>query len=52
MNDQDREQWVMNDESLYNWWLSTRMGITVFVRKYRAELTAAINRALNVEPKA
>lgn len=23
-NDTEREQWIMNDEGLYNWWMSER----------------------------
>lgn len=47
MNDQDRKQWVQNDEGLYRWWLSTRQGITTFVRENRAELTRLITAYLN-----
>ncbi len=46
MNDNDRAEWVNNDEGLYSWWRSSRQGITTFVRENRDELTNAIERAL------
>lgn len=52
MNDNDREDWINNDESLYVWWKGTGQGITTFVRENRAELTKYINRALNRKPKS
>lgn len=42
----DLEQWVRNDEGLYNWWHSSRMPLRKFVRENREELTACINRVL------
>lgn len=50
LNDQDREQWVRNDEGLYRWWLGTRKTMRQFVRENRANLTQAIMRELNREP--
>jgi hypothetical protein len=38
MNDEDREQWVNNEQGLYNWWRRSRKGITVFVRENRKEI--------------
>lgn len=53
MNDREREQWVMTDEGLYNWWKSSRLSMREFIRENRAELTAAINKALEPpKPKA
>ena len=49
-NDHERQLWVENDQGLYNWWKSSRQGITTFVRENREELDAAIARALNQEP--
>lgn len=43
MNDAERQDWVNNDESLYRWWRSTRLGITTFVRRYRKEIDEHIN---------
>lgn len=52
-NDAEREQWVNNDEGLYNWQRTNRdgpggkrLGMRAFIRANRAELDAAIDRAL------
>ena len=47
MNDQERKNWVMNDEGLYNWWRSSRQGITQFIKENRTEIDRAINNVLN-----
>ena len=53
MNDEDREQWIDNDEGLYRWWRSSRqpngkrMSKRQFVKENRQELTEAINNMLN-----
>lgn len=49
MNDEERRQWVLNDEGLYNWWKSSHMGLYAFINKNREEITNCIERAL--EPK-
>lgn len=46
LSQSDVSQWVDNDEGLYNRWKSSRQSKRAFVRENRAELTAAINRAL------
>lgn len=46
MNDSEREMWVLNDESLYRWWQSTRKGISTFIRENREQLTRCINAVL------
>lgn len=38
MNDNERAQWVDNDEGLYNWRRSERLSVKAFVRKYRREI--------------
>ena len=50
MNDDDRAEWVNNDERLYRWWLSERCGITTFVREHRAELDGYIRGELERGP--
>lgn len=50
LNNRDREQWIDNDEGLYNWWRSSRQSKTAFIRENRAELDEAIQRELNREP--
>lgn len=42
MNNRDREQWVNNDEGLYNWWRSSRVPMRKFITENRAEIDAAI----------
>lgn len=50
LNDNDREEWVNNDEGLYSWWKSTRQPIRTFVRENRARLTEMINAVRNKPP--
>jgi hypothetical protein len=50
MNDDDRAQWIDNDEGLYLWWKSSRQSKRAFIRENRAELTKLINKMLNREP--
>ena len=51
LNDSDREQWIDNDEGLYNWWRSSRQSKRAFIRENRAEIDEAINRVRNAEPR-
>jgi len=46
MDDEERRQWVMNDEGMYRWYLSSRMGVYAFIKKNRKEITEAINKSL------
>lgn len=50
MNDADRAQWIDNDESLYDWWRSSRQSQRVFIRENRDEITAAIQSVLDRPP--
>lgn len=43
MNNREREDWVNNDEGLYNWWKSSRMSMTKFLKENRAEIDEVIN---------
>jgi len=52
MTNFDIEQWIDNDEGLYNWWRSSRQSKTVFIRENRKELTSCINRVINGEKQA
>jgi hypothetical protein len=47
MNDNDREQWVDNDEGLYNWWRGSRLSKREFIRQNRSEITEVIDNVLN-----
>lgn len=51
LNDEERRQWVDNDEGLYNWWKSSKIGLYRFVRENRAEIDAVINSSLNRKPE-
>ncbi len=46
MNNEDRRQWVDNDESLYDWFKSTRLIMAQFVKQNRKVLDEYINHAL------
>jgi hypothetical protein len=40
-------QWVDNDEGLYNWWKASKQRKRQFIIDNRDELEACINRVLN-----
>lgn len=42
MNNTEREQWIDNDEGLYDWWRSSRLSKREFIRRNREEIDAAI----------
>lgn len=44
MNNTEREQWIDNDEGLYDWWKSSRLSKREFIRQNRAEINAAIEQ--------
>ena len=50
LNDKDREQWIANDEGLYNWQRSSRQSMRNFIRENRAELDKAIHSRLDKKP--
>lgn len=43
MNDEQRKEWVMNDEGLYNLYRSTRLKIRQWVQENRALIDTVIN---------
>jgi hypothetical protein len=45
-NDEERRQWVENDEGLYNWYRGSRLSMTRFIRQNRAEIDEVINNVL------
>lgn len=47
MNNNERAQWINNDEGLYNWWKSSRLSMTKFISENREEIDACIERAMN-----
>ncbi len=42
MNNNDRSQWINNDEGLYNWWKSSRMSMTKFIKEIDEAITNAL----------
>lgn len=46
MNNTEREQWVDNDEGLYNWWKRSKLSKRKFIQENRAEIDEAINNVL------
>lgn len=49
MNDTERENWVLNSESLYLWWKREMRGekkIREFIRKNRSEIDEYIRKAM------
>lgn len=50
LNDDERRQWVLNHEGLYQWWLSTGAGIYRFVRENRSALDDLIKQELERGP--
>lgn len=52
MNDREREQWIDNDEGLYDWWRRSGLSKRRFIRENRSEIDAAINPVVNGEKPA
>ena len=51
MNNTEREQWIDNDEGLYNWWKSSRLNKRAFIKVNRAQIDEAIsNMTSNKKP--
>lgn len=42
-NDSERQDWINNDEGLYNWKRSSGLSMREFIRQNRAEIDAAID---------
>jgi hypothetical protein len=51
-NDTEREQWIDNDEGLYDWWRRSGGAKREFIRANRGEIDAAIDRVLNGDKPA
>ncbi len=47
LNNEDRRQWILNDEGLYNWHRSTRLPMAQFIRENREELDRCILNVLD-----
>jgi len=44
VNDEDRKEWVNNDEGLYRWWRSERVALSRFVRENRDSIDEVIEK--------
>lgn len=49
-NDDERRQWIDNDESLYNWQRGSGMNMRRFIREHRQEIDRYIDAALDRPP--
>lgn len=52
INDDDRQQWVDNDEGLQRMWLASGKGITVWVRENRSMIDEVIKAVRDGEKPA
>ena len=52
INDNDREEFVNNDEGLYRMWLASKKGITTFVRENRPMIDEVIRATRDGEKPA
>lgn len=46
-NDDERRQWVDNDEGLYLWFRRSRLSMREFIRQNRQEIDSAIDSVLD-----
>lgn len=52
MNDSEREDWINNDEGLYNWQRSSGMSMRKFIRENREEIDRVINNVTSGKKQA
>lgn len=50
LNNEERRLWTLNDEGLYNWFRSTRLSMTKFIKENREEIDKHIKKALGRYP--
>ena len=51
-NDDERDQWIDNDEGLYDWWQGSGQSKRTFIREHRAEIDAAIDNVISGDKPA
>jgi len=51
-NDREREQWVQNDEGLYDDWIKSKRGLTIWVKYNRALIDSVIDNVLSGKKSA
>jgi hypothetical protein len=42
MNDPERRMWILNNEGLYNWYISSKLPIFRFIKNNREEIDKII----------
>lgn len=52
INDEDRRQWVLNDEGLYLMQRQSKLSMKYFIRTYRKEIDEVINNVLDNKRRA
>lgn len=52
LNDEDRRQWVQNDEGLYNWMRSSGISQAKFIQQNRKMIDDVINNVLSGKRQA
>ena len=52
INDEDRRQWVLNDEGLYLWWQRSGKELRAFIKANRAQLDEVINNVTSGKRQA
>lgn len=43
ITNEDRRQWILNDEGLYNWYRSSRQSLRDFIRENKDEIDRVID---------
>lgn len=49
MNNDERHEWISNDEGLYRWWKGTRLSMRTFIRENREAIDRCIKATLDGE---
>lgn len=50
MNNNDREQWVLNEWHLYCWWQRSGQSMIKFIRENKQEIDQIIRQNLSKKP--
>lgn len=52
MCNNERQNWINNDEGLYNWYKSSRLSMTEFIKQNREQIDECINNVLGHKKQA
>ena len=52
MNNRERNQWIDNDEGLYEWWKGSRLSKRAFIQENRADIDDVINNIVGGNKQA